>query len=240
MRKHPPADCVRAASASPRPTSRRDASRTRAARRRPDHAGASWAHAAGTSYPAPARHAGTRRRSVAATQEHALALLNLLAEAEAKVHGTTVDHVHFHELADWDSLLDLVAAGCIAGALRGRALDGVGAPVGRRLRADGPRPVAGAGAGHRGAAHRLSLARRRRRRRARDPHRRGDPAPPRARHGVRVAARRGSPAQRRVRRGHAPAAGHSQHGARAGVRAQRGRRVGDRRGGGASSSTSTT
>jgi uncharacterized protein (TIGR00299 family) protein len=53
------------------------------------------------------------------TRKHALALLALLAEAEAHVHGIAVDDVHFHELADWDSLLDLVAAGCVAGALEG-------------------------------------------------------------------------------------------------------------------------
>ena len=65
-----------------------------------------------------------------ATLEHALALLNLLAEAEATVHGTTIDHVHFHELADWDSLLDLVAAGCIAGALGGARWTASAPPLG--------------------------------------------------------------------------------------------------------------
>lgn len=54
-----------------------------------------------------------------ATREHALALLALLGEAETKVHGTTIDAVHFHELADWDSLMDVVAAGCIAARLAG-------------------------------------------------------------------------------------------------------------------------
>jgi pyridinium-3,5-bisthiocarboxylic acid mononucleotide nickel chelatase len=51
------------------------------------------------------------------TRTHALAILALLGEAEARVHGTTLDAVHFHELADWDSLMDVVAAGCIAAAL---------------------------------------------------------------------------------------------------------------------------
>jgi uncharacterized protein (TIGR00299 family) protein len=54
-----------------------------------------------------------------ATRRHALAILALLGHAEAKVHGTAIDEVHFHELADWDSLLDVVAAGCIAGRLEG-------------------------------------------------------------------------------------------------------------------------
>jgi len=52
-----------------------------------------------------------------ATRKHALGLLALLGEAEAKVHGTSLDDVHFHELADWDSLMDIVAAGCIAAQL---------------------------------------------------------------------------------------------------------------------------
>jgi hypothetical protein len=50
---------------------------------------------------------------------HAIALLDLLADAEAGVHGTTRDAVHFHELADWDSRMDVVAAGAIAAALKG-------------------------------------------------------------------------------------------------------------------------
>ncbi|MCB1488349.1 MAG: LarC family nickel insertion protein [Bauldia sp.] len=53
------------------------------------------------------------------TAPEAIAILTILAEAEAKIHGVPVDHVHFHELADWDSLLDVVAAGSIAAALHG-------------------------------------------------------------------------------------------------------------------------
>ena len=40
----------------------------------------------------------------------ALEILRLLGEAEAKVHGKPLEHVHFHELADWDSVADIVAA----------------------------------------------------------------------------------------------------------------------------------
>lgn len=65
-----------------------------------------------------------------ATREHALALLALLGEAEAKVHGTTIDAVHFHELADWDSLMDVVAAGCIAAELAGAAWTCSALPLG--------------------------------------------------------------------------------------------------------------
>jgi hypothetical protein len=46
----------------------------------------------------------------AATRRHALAMLELLGDAEAKVHGVPRDSVHFHELADWDTQADLVGA----------------------------------------------------------------------------------------------------------------------------------
>jgi uncharacterized protein (TIGR00299 family) protein len=94
-------------------------------------------HAPGTS---GAAHGGTafaalRTRIAGAaltpgTRTHALALLALLAEAEAKVHGIAVDAVHFHELADWDSLLDLVAAGAIMAALDGAHWTATSPPLG--------------------------------------------------------------------------------------------------------------
>ena len=55
----------------------------------------------------------------AGTARHAVAILTILAEAEAAIHRVPVDAVHFHEIADWDSLLDVVAAGSIAAALEG-------------------------------------------------------------------------------------------------------------------------
>jgi uncharacterized protein (TIGR00299 family) protein len=85
-------------------------------------------------------HGGTayatlRRRIEAApltapTRKHALALLALLGDAEARVHGIPVEDVHFHELADWDSLLDVVAAGCIAGLLEGARWTATSLPLG--------------------------------------------------------------------------------------------------------------
>ena len=53
----------------------------------------------------------------AGTAEHAVGILTVLAEAEAHIHGVPVEEVHFHEIADWDSLMDVVAAGSIIAAL---------------------------------------------------------------------------------------------------------------------------
>lgn len=43
----------------------------------------------------------------------AIALLSIVAKAEAKIHNKTLDEVHFHELADWDSLMDMIASAVI-------------------------------------------------------------------------------------------------------------------------------
>jgi uncharacterized protein (TIGR00299 family) protein len=75
-------------------------------------------HADEASFPALVSRINAATLS-AGTAAEAVALLTVLAEAEARVHGVPVHDVHFHELADWDSLLDVVAAGSIAAALRG-------------------------------------------------------------------------------------------------------------------------
>jgi uncharacterized protein (TIGR00299 family) protein len=40
----------------------------------------------------------------------AIAIFQLLAEAEGEIHGKSIDQVHFHEIADWDSIADIVGA----------------------------------------------------------------------------------------------------------------------------------
>jgi pyridinium-3,5-bisthiocarboxylic acid mononucleotide nickel chelatase len=53
------------------------------------------------------------------TASHSVRILRRLAEAESRMHRVPIDEVHFHEVGDWDSLLDVVAAGSIAATLAG-------------------------------------------------------------------------------------------------------------------------
>lgn len=67
----------------------------------------------------PARRTGNYRDLRSWLEQSALdqtvkiraqAILNALAQAEAHVHGVDIEQVHFHEVADWDSIVDVVAA----------------------------------------------------------------------------------------------------------------------------------
>ncbi len=52
-----------------------------------------------------------------AARVHALGILDLLGKAEAAVHRVPLEKVHFHEIADWDTQADIVAAAIIIDAL---------------------------------------------------------------------------------------------------------------------------
>jgi uncharacterized protein (TIGR00299 family) protein len=47
----------------------------------------------------------------------AQAMLRALADVEARIHGIDVDAVHFHELAGWDTVIDLATAAWLVHAL---------------------------------------------------------------------------------------------------------------------------
>ena len=49
--------------------------------------------------------------------DHAYGIFSLLAAAEAQVHGKTIDSIHFHEVSDWDSMVDIIAAAGIIARL---------------------------------------------------------------------------------------------------------------------------
>jgi pyridinium-3,5-bisthiocarboxylic acid mononucleotide nickel chelatase len=69
----------------------------------------------------------------AGTGRHAIGILTRLAEAESRLHRVPMEEVHFHELADWDSLMDVVAAGSIAAALAPSTWSVSDLPLGRGL-----------------------------------------------------------------------------------------------------------
>jgi hypothetical protein len=79
----------------------------------------------------------------AAVRERAIAIFTELAEAEAAVHCVPVDEVHFHELADWDSVADIVGAAWMIETLAPASWSVAALPVGsgRINTRHGPLPV---------------------------------------------------------------------------------------------------
>lgn len=69
----------------------------------------------------------------ATTAQHALGILRVMAEAEAEVHDVAIDDVHFHELAAWDSLMDVVAAGSVIASVGATAWSVDALPLGGGL-----------------------------------------------------------------------------------------------------------
>jgi uncharacterized protein (TIGR00299 family) protein len=76
-------------------------------------------------------------------RERAVAIFAELAAAEARVHGIAPDDVHFHELADWDSIADIVGAAWLIEALGAPTFSSAPLPQGsgRIVTAHGSLPV---------------------------------------------------------------------------------------------------
>jgi len=56
-------------------------------------------------------------RLPAAVKQHAVSIFQLLAQAEARVHGVAEDEVTFHEIGAVDSICDIVAASAVIGSV---------------------------------------------------------------------------------------------------------------------------
>jgi uncharacterized protein (DUF111 family) len=72
----------------------------------------------------------TRSGLDAHVKQHALAIFELLAEAEAKVHGVGAESVTFHELGAVDSIVDIVAAAQLIAVIRADVWTSAPLPIG--------------------------------------------------------------------------------------------------------------
>ena len=74
---------------------------------------------------------------------HALAIFELLAHAEATVHGVAADEIEFHEVGAWDSIADIVGAAYLVDAVGAARWTVSAVPLGfgRVRTAHGPMPV---------------------------------------------------------------------------------------------------
>ncbi len=100
------------------------------------------AHAAHVPFREIARRIRESRLD-AAVGARALAIFELLAQAEARVHGVAVDEVTFHEVGAWDSVADIVGAAWLLEALSPSSWSVGGLPLGggRVQTAHGAMPV---------------------------------------------------------------------------------------------------
>lgn len=90
----------------------------------------------GAAPPPSGSFAAIRERLAAAdlaapVRDRATAIYALLAEAEGRVHGVPAAEVHFHELADWDSYLDITAAAWLVERLGAPGWSTAPLPLGR-------------------------------------------------------------------------------------------------------------
>nr|WP_283094814.1 LarC family nickel insertion protein [Loktanella sp. SALINAS62] len=79
----------------------------------------------------------------AAVIDRACDILRRLAVAEAKIHGVALDQVHFHEISDWDSIVDILLSALIIERLNVRSASAGALPLGSgTVRTEhGPLPV---------------------------------------------------------------------------------------------------
>ena len=119
--------------------------------------------------PQPERHFGEIRALIDASplattiKKRAISIFEVLAQAEAKIHNTTPDQVHFHEVGAVDSIIDIVGTAWGLEHLGVGDVTRLSAADGQRIRALAAWRHSGARAGDGRVAVRLPAENRRRR-----------------------------------------------------------------------------